>query len=591
MANSVTLGAASRINSGASTIPVPIGNTGVEGVIFSARLDTPSPASTASVTPNTPEAGQYTLVYTRLFEHTVLNSTGSYTSFGNGIPALAFNSVTGSYMLAGVQGNTVSAVASPSSRDVTQAGWVKTTLTPAFNAVGIDDAVSSASTLTATADLGKALYPITAAAASRVGQAFIKRSAGRGRVWFTLDGGTSWTDVTSFVGSSYKKINTTSGVINPSIGFMLEYSGDAIIVDAISVTTNGFPSATDPIFNAANQIQQQSLGWTGARAASSSSSFSVSATIYIEPGFVPGGNIVLSTPSGTGQFIINWGALNNNLNLQMSNTSTGSFFLNPPLGLAWRDSGVGIPVGIPTDIKMVWSGVTAYAYINERLSAIFQNTTTGIGAGNDITTLNNIGLTLTNGNRLSNLRVCEWSGKTITLLGDSFSATESFRQNILKQTPKECVVIQQASGGATTTTLIAGLTGDIQYSVQASTADTWLVLWIGTNDFGANATVAATLANMQTIVNGVLALNPATKIVCVTVPVYRAAAYLTGITEAEFTARVLSFNSQLSSLVGIYAVAEINYAATALASYYSDGLHPKYKYNPEITRKIIAVMK
>lgn len=587
MVNTVTLGAASQINSGASTTPIPIGKTGVEGVIFSARLDTPSPASTASLNTDTPESSQYTLVYTRLFEHTVLNSTGSYTSFGSGIPALAFNSVTGSYMLAGVGGNTVSAVGSPSNRDVTQAGWVKTTLTPAFNAVGIDDVVSSASTLTATADLGQVLFPITAAAASRVGQAFIKRSAGRGRVWFTLDGGTSWTDVTSFVGSSYKKINTTSGVINPSIGFMLEYSGDAIIVDAISVTTTGFPSATDPIINGANQIQQQSLGWQGARPASSSSSFSVSATIYIEPGFVQGGNVAISNASGLGRFIINWGASNNNLNLQMSNTSTGTFFINPPLGLQWRDSGVGIPVGIPTDIKMVWSGATAYAYINERLSAIYQGAT---GANNDITTLNNIGLTLTNGNRLSNLRICEWSGKTITLFGDSFSSTEAFRQNILKQTPKECVVVQAASGGSTTTTLIARLAADLQYAVAATTADTWLILWIGSNDFAANATVSATFANMQTIVNGILAINPATKIVCVTVPQYRTVG-LAGITEAEFTARVLSFNSQLPSLVGIYAAVEINNAATALASFYSDGLHPKYKYNPEITRKIIAVMK
>ena len=119
-------------------------------------------------------------------------------------------------------------------RDLTNAVWVKTGITTTLNQTGLDNQSNSCSLLTATTTDGTALQTITAAAAAASSGFYVKRSVGSGSVYFTRDGGTNWTDITSLINNStftFVKIENTS-VTNPQVGFKIATSGDEIIVDA-----------------------------------------------------------------------------------------------------------------------------------------------------------------------------------------------------------------------------------------------------------------------------------------------------------------------------------------------------------------------
>jgi len=119
-------------------------------------------------------------------------------------------------------------------RDLTNAAWTKANVTVALTQTGLDGQSNACSLLTATATDGTVLQTITAAAAAACSGFYVKRSAGTGSIYFTRDGGSNWTDITSSINSStftLVKIENTS-VLNPQVGFKIVTSGDAIIVDA-----------------------------------------------------------------------------------------------------------------------------------------------------------------------------------------------------------------------------------------------------------------------------------------------------------------------------------------------------------------------
>lgn len=118
-------------------------------------------------------------------------------------------------------------------RDMTNAAWVATTMTPTLDATGIDGMPLSASTLTATGAGATLLQTVTLASSRRIFSTFIKRKTGTGTISLTTDGGTTWTDVTAQVNSStwsQPAINQAA-VTNPVFGFKLGTNGDAIYVD------------------------------------------------------------------------------------------------------------------------------------------------------------------------------------------------------------------------------------------------------------------------------------------------------------------------------------------------------------------------
>ena len=133
-------------------------------------------------------------------------------------------------------------------RNLTNAAWVKTTMTTALTSTGLDGNTNSATRLTATGANSKCLQTITLAAATRTFSAYVKRITGTGTIEITRDNGTSWTDITSLITTgTYSRVYiAATSVTNPTCGFRIVTSGDAIDVDYCQDEAGSFPS--NPIY-------------------------------------------------------------------------------------------------------------------------------------------------------------------------------------------------------------------------------------------------------------------------------------------------------------------------------------------------------
>jgi len=133
------------------------------------------------------------------------------------------------------------------SRDLSNAAWsTKTNVTAAKTTTGLDGIANTATTLTAAAADAIILQPITLASAARCASAYVKRRTGTGTISFTQDGGSTWTDITSQINSStWSRVQITATLANPSVGFKISTSGDAIDVDCVQNEAGA--EATSPI--------------------------------------------------------------------------------------------------------------------------------------------------------------------------------------------------------------------------------------------------------------------------------------------------------------------------------------------------------
>ena len=133
------------------------------------------------------------------------------------------------------------------SRDLSNAAWsTKTNITAGKTATGLDGIANTATTLTASAADAIILQPITLASAARCASAYVKRRTGTGTISFTQDGGSTWTDITSQIKSiTWSRVQITATLANPSVGFKISTSGDAIDVDCVQNEAGAV--ATSPI--------------------------------------------------------------------------------------------------------------------------------------------------------------------------------------------------------------------------------------------------------------------------------------------------------------------------------------------------------
>lgn len=140
-------------------------------------------------------------------------------------------------------------------RDLTNAAWTKSNVTAALDQVGADGAANSASSITATAGNGTVLQAITLASSARFQSAFVKRLTGSGAVQMTTDNGSTWTAI--ILTSSYQQLSIpTQTLANPTVGFRLVTSGDAIAVDFVQ-NENGATGPTTPILTTTGSATRQ----------------------------------------------------------------------------------------------------------------------------------------------------------------------------------------------------------------------------------------------------------------------------------------------------------------------------------------------
>lgn len=115
-------------------------------------------------------------------------------------------------------------------RDMTNAAWVKVTMTPAKDQVGIDGAANSASSLLATGANATCLQAIVDASKARYKSVFVKRLIGSGGIDMTMDNGVTWTPIAT-TGAWVRVFIPTQTLANPTVGFRIQVSGDKIAVD------------------------------------------------------------------------------------------------------------------------------------------------------------------------------------------------------------------------------------------------------------------------------------------------------------------------------------------------------------------------
>ena len=165
------------------------------------------------------------------------------------------------------------------SRDLGNAAWsTKTNITAAKTATGLDGIANTATTLTATAADAIILQPITLASAARCASAYVKRRTGTGTVSFTQDGGSTWTDITAQINSStWSRVQITSTLANPSVGFKISTSGDAIDVDCVQNEAGAV--ATSPILTTTAVVTRNAESLTYQTASNWSDT---AGTVYVE---------------------------------------------------------------------------------------------------------------------------------------------------------------------------------------------------------------------------------------------------------------------------------------------------------------------
>ena len=130
---------------------------------------------------------------------------------------------------------------------MTNAAWVKTTMTTALNAVGIDGTANSATTLTATGASAMAVQTITLASQADNYSVFLKRVTGSGVINLCLATTSCGTATACTVTSTitFTRCTVTATVLNPIVGIQIVTNGDAVIADFNQMEPGRFSFITD----------------------------------------------------------------------------------------------------------------------------------------------------------------------------------------------------------------------------------------------------------------------------------------------------------------------------------------------------------
>lgn len=152
------------------------------------------------------------------------------------------------------------------NRDLTNAAWTKTNVTAVKNVTGIDGVASSASRITSTAGNGTCLQAIVSGSTTRKVTAYVYRITGSGTIQMTVDNGATWTAIT--VTSAWTRVDIpVQTLANPTVGFRIVTSGDAIGVDFVqqedaSDASSPIATTTVAVTRASESIQMLSTNFS-----------------------------------------------------------------------------------------------------------------------------------------------------------------------------------------------------------------------------------------------------------------------------------------------------------------------------------------
>lgn len=176
-------------------------------------------------------------------------STGLWAPVASGLARYSYNSATtavsttGGYFAEGAATQLVTPLASV--RDMTNAAWVKTTMTTAQTSTGIDGVGNSCTRCTATAGNATSIQTLVAAASSRTYSVWIRRVTGTGNIELTQDGATFTNIAGSLNSSTFTRVELNASQLNATFGIRIVTNTDAIDVDFNQFEASTF--ATSPV--------------------------------------------------------------------------------------------------------------------------------------------------------------------------------------------------------------------------------------------------------------------------------------------------------------------------------------------------------
>lgn len=129
-------------------------------------------------------------------------------------------------------------------RDMTNAAWVKSSISSSKTSTGMDGVASACTRLTASGANGTVLFTLVAAASSRTYSCYIKRITGVGNIQITQNNGGAWTTV-SLPLAGFNLVQLNASQLNAVFGIRIVTIGDAIDVDCNQFEAGDF--ATTPI--------------------------------------------------------------------------------------------------------------------------------------------------------------------------------------------------------------------------------------------------------------------------------------------------------------------------------------------------------
>lgn len=137
------------------------------------------------------------------------------------------------------------------NRDQTNAAWVKSNMTTAKDATGLDSVASSASTLTASDANATSLQTVTISSAAFVFAVYVKRKTGTGDIDITDNNGTNWTTLTGLSTTLWTRHFITRTQANPVFGIRIVTDTDAIEVDFANLENGIYPTSANRTTTAA----------------------------------------------------------------------------------------------------------------------------------------------------------------------------------------------------------------------------------------------------------------------------------------------------------------------------------------------------
>lgn len=222
--------------------------------------------TSAQGSPAAPTFTRATIAWTK-------RSTGLWAPVASGLARYSYNSATtavsttGGYFAEGAATQLVTPLASV--RDMTNAAWVKTTMTTAQTSTGIDGVGNSCTRCTATAGNATSIQTLVAAASSRTYSAWIRRVTGTGNIELTQDGA-SFTNIAGSLNSStFTRVELNASQLNATFGIRIVTNTDAIDVDFNQFEASAF--ATSPVdvgsvTRNADTLTYPTTGWFNANA-------------------------------------------------------------------------------------------------------------------------------------------------------------------------------------------------------------------------------------------------------------------------------------------------------------------------------------